>query len=590
MKRYTFVRTFARIVPMVFRAVPVVYPASMLAAILAGVGTGALTMLMQRFFDEVTRYVQGGSTVHAVVRSAVLLGSLAVGLQLFQIVRNFLGGLNFNKLNGAFMRYKHQKSGKLRAESFESTEQLDLIEMTRWSGRSCMSLMFLVVDTLTHHLPYFLYMGVYLAGLNGTLALVIPLVFLPSLVSLLVSVRILDKLEWEAGPQRRQLNHYEACLAGKEYAKETRVLGGLSIGYFGRLFSQTLKSLATLERKTHRKADTVELLLNLVTIAGYGGILYLLFASVLSGEISVGAFAAVFASVDNMFAKMDHAVNLQGRYMTYHIAPAKNFMRFLDLPEQGGEGGTLDALRGIQMENVSFAYPGASAPALDRVTLAIAPGETIALVGENGAGKTTLVRLLTGLFRPTGGTVTVGGLDTADTRPADLYGGVSGVFQDYQRYRLHLRENIVISDMRSREMPEEAAANAGLHVADKRSFPEGFDTMLSREFDGIDLSGGQWQRVAIARGLYRDHEIIVLDEPTAAIDPLEETKVYRQFAEISRDKLAVIVTHRLGSARVADRIVVMDKGRIDDIGTHEELLARDGLYARMYREQAQWYA
>ncbi len=122
-----------------------------------------------------------------------------------------------------------------------------------------------------------------------------------------------------------------------------------------------------------------------------------------------------------------------------------------------------------------------------------------------------------------------------------------------------------------------------------RNFPDGLETMLSREFDGIDLSGGQWQRVAIARGLYRVHNLIVLDEPTAAIDPLEETRVYRQFSEISRGKTAIIVTHRLGSTRIADRIIVMADGRIDDIGTHEQLMQKGGVYAGMYNAQAQWY-
>lgn len=589
MKRYSFARTFLRILPMVFRAVPVVYPASMLAAIAAGLGTGFVTTLMQRFFDMVARYVQGDGTVGTVVRAAAVLGGLTVGLQLFQIVRNFLGGLNYNKLNGAFMHYKHEKSGRLRADSFENTAQLDLIEMARWSGSSCMNLVFLVVDTLTQHLPYFLYMGIYMASLNPMLALVIPLVFVPSLVSLIVNVGVLEKMEWEAAPQRRQLAHYEACMAGREHSKETRVLGVLSMGYFGRLFAKTLKSLATLERTTHRKVQVIETLLNLVTIAGYGGILYLLFSSVMSGAISVGAFAAVFASVDNMFAQMDHAINRQGIYMSYNLAPAKNFLRFLDLPEQEGTPGTFDAAAGIKLENVSYAYPGAANNALENITLSIAPQETIALVGENGAGKTTLVRLLTGLFLPSEGKVVAGGLDTSTARPADLYAGMSAVFQDYQRYQLTLGENIAISDMHSTEGPAAAAVKADLHTEDTRSFPQGLETMLSREFDGVDLSGGQWQRVAIARGLYRDHAVIVLDEPTAAIDPLEETKVYEQFAEISQDKMAVIVTHRLGSARVADRIVVMEGGRIDDIGTHDALLAREGLYARMYREQAQWY-
>jgi len=213
-------------------------------------------------------------------------------------------------------------------------------------------------------------------------------------------------------------------------------------------------------------------------------------------------------------------------------------------------------------------------------------------VGENGAGKTTLVRLMTGLFLPTSGTVRLDGADTRDVSAGSVYRGISGVFQKYQRYKMTLTDNVGISDVGRTDGPvamDAALAKAEVDSGDAGSFPDGLETMLSREFDGVDLSGGQWQRIAIARGFYRAPDMIVLDEPTAAIDPLEETAVYRKFSELSRDKTAVLVTHRLGAARIADRILVMDGGRLTEQGTHEELLLRDGLYARMYRAQAQWY-
>ena len=242
------------------------------------------------------------------------------------------------------------------------------------------------------------------------------------------------------------------------------------------------------------------------------------------------------------------------------------------------------------MENVSFTYWGRENPAIKNVSLNIGPKETIAIVGENGAGKSTLVRLLTGIYRPTEGRVLIGGLDSARTAPSSLYRGISGVFQKVQKYKMTLKENVILS------VPQELTGSSdGTRI--KRVLKEaGFnqddielETMLSPEYGGIDISGGQWQRLAIARGLYRDHEFIVLDEPTAAIDPVEETKIYLQFQEMAQDKCAIVVTHRLGSARLADRIIVMDKGKIIDMGTHEELLSRPGKYADMYAAQAKWY-
>ena len=182
-------------------------------------------------------------------------------------------------------------------------------------------------------------------------------------------------------------------------------------------------------------------------------------------------------------------------------------------------------------------------------------------------------------------------MDTRDINPGESEGRISAVFQNYQKYKMTLAENVLMSD--SGHPIDENRVLQALHKAGLEEsggeFEQGFNTMLSREFGGTDLSGGQWQRLAIARGLYRQHHLIVLDEPTAAIDPLKETEIYQKFAESAKNKTAVIITHRLGSARIADRIVVLQKGRIAEMGTHEELMNRQGIYSEMYYEQAKWY-
>ena len=225
--------------------------------------------------------------------------------------------------------------------------------------------------------------------------------------------------------------------------------------------------------------------------------------------------------------------------------------------------------------------------ALNDITLTIKKGETVAIVGENGAGKSTLVRVLTGLYTPKLGEVYIGGIDTKLAHSNSIFKKVSGVFQHFQRYKMTLAENVSISDTKT--MVDTDRVKLSLKESEFNNEKIKLDTMLSPEFNGVDLSGGQWQRVAIARGIYRKNEFIVLDEPTAAIDPIEEARLYNQFRNLTKGKCAILVTHRLGSVKLAEKIVVMDRGKIKEFGTHEELIAQRGKYYKMWIAQAKWY-
>jgi len=350
-----------------------------------------------------------------------------------------------------------------------------------------------------------------------------------------------------------------------------------------------MRRLGKAEWDKNKKINLIELSSNLVTAAGYAGALFMLVNALISGDITAGAFAAVLASISKLFEWMKELIEEGIGDFAMDLGMAKNFMRFIELPERGGADAEPDFNKGIIAESVSFAYPNAEFASVDNVSLEIKSGETIAVVGANGAGKTTLVLLLMGLYSPMSGTVNLNGMTTSNINSKSLFNSISAVFQNFQRYQMTLDENIKISNYSRVGETDLVLTESGVDFENGDTFPNGKNTMLSREFDGVDLSGGQWQRIAIARGLYRRHNIIVLDEPTAAIDPIEESRIYRKFVDISKGKTAIIVTHRLGSTKIADRVIVMDKGRIINIGAHDALMQNCELYAEMFKAQAVWY-
>lgn len=245
----------------------------------------------------------------------------------------------------------------------------------------------------------------------------------------------------------------------------------------------------------------------------------------------------------------------------------------------------------IRAENVSFRYPGTERAVVDDVSLTLRPGERVAIVGENGAGKSTLVRLLTGLYLPDHGTVTQDGFDTASEAALPLRTAIGAVFQDYVPWQLTARENIGFGDT-SRLDDDTAlgdAAEMGGISELIEELPEGFDAYLGRQFGERDVSGGQWQRIALARAFFRESRFLVLDEPTAALDPIAEQRLFERFARLAAGRTSLMISHRLGPARFADRVIVMEKGRIRETGHHDELMSHDGPYARMFRAQAEWY-
>jgi len=582
-------KVVSRIIPLVLKTMPLTFLLFWIIVILHGAIWGIIAPVNQLLYDALADLAVGSGYL----RQVFIAAAFVTLVMLFQQVLNALHNLfdthiMHPKASGRLAMIIQEKVKKLPAQTFEDKDRLDDIEKASEGKDGAFWIYMTIHDGFFFYGAYFAIMGSFLWRMQPILLFSLVLILLPTLLAQIVETKIQAKLEEESAPIRRQNTHYEDCLIGLKAMKETRLFGAYY--FFKKLYIDTLSLLAQKEWTTQKRVQTMYFGVNAAKAVGWIGIMVLLFHSLVQGHISVGAFAAVFASVGMMFSLMEELLWRVKASFAQDLGKVYNFVRLLDIPTPDKENKEPDFRQGISIKDVSFSYPKAENNAIDGVSITISPGETLALVGENGSGKTTLVKLLCGLYKPNQGQIIIGGRKLIEISDSALHSKTSGVFQNYARYIFNLEENVRISSVNSTHDPSIAMREADVNYADTGTFPQGMDTMLSREYEGVDLSGGQWQRIATARGLYRSHEYIVLDEPTAAIDPIEETRIYKRFAELTKDKVAILVTHRLGSARIANRIAVMDNGKIVEIGTHESLLANKGKYAEMWEAQAESYS
>ena len=414
-----------RLLPMVFAGCPVFFITTNLVAVIHGVSWGVNTFATQLFFDSVTDAVSGRSGIVFVLWMATVLGGALIGSQILNGVHNFMNDALNKKMMGYLGMQINRKASLLDPILYEDPEFLDDINKANEGMANSLGLLFIVCTIFTFYLPYFLFMGIYLFTLKPVLAVSVLLIFIPVAVTQIIRGAVYAKLEDQAAPIRREVEYYERCICDREYFKETRILG--AFGFFKALYRDSLALLGKKVWNAELKTGILELAMRMITLSGYLGVLYLLFTALLSGEISIGAFSAVFASIGFMFGVMEEVICRHiGRLMT-NLGTVRNFIRFLDLPERQGKNMEVDAGKGIVIKNVDFRYPGAKENSLCGINLEVKPGETIAIVGENGAGKTTLVKLMTGLYLPSKGSVLIGGVTAGMFQPGQYTGNLCGI-------------------------------------------------------------------------------------------------------------------------------------------------------------------
>ena len=392
----------------------------------------------------------------------------------------------------------------------------------------------------------------------------------------------------EQSGKRRRLRYLWQLFCTKEPVKEMRTMGfaGFLKEKWVGANVEVVREMEELELKAIRLSAAGVMLKNLSYVANVAIALLLM----VRGGLAVGQFAACLTAFGLLQDNLSMLSEYVARFLQswHHVEEYYDFFRAET--EKEGEEAYRPFQREVELRGVHYRYPGGDRDALDGVDLTIRKGEHVVIVGVNGSGKTTLSKVLTGAYEACSGGVYYDGRDIAGIRKSGLYRDVSLVPQDFVHYHFSLRENICISDFTRREDEERIRGVVqAVGIQELVQGLGGLDAQLGREFGGSELSGGEWQKVAIARGLFRDSGLILLDEPTSALDPLVEYEILTGFLKLIRGKTSVIISHRVGICRHADKVVVMKAGKVVECGGHEELVRAGGEYARIWGEQAKWY-
>ena len=528
----------------------------------------------------------------------ILLVAIRFGVSLLGAVFNqaslYIGQIFNDRLNLHSNYILLKKSAQLDLAHFESAEFYDTLTRAQNSGSNHPVR---VIQTLTGLFGQ----GVTLVSLLGLLLqfnlAIIPLLLFTSLPSFWTSIVYSGRRFWMTRKETesgRLSNYIQQVLTNPEFAKEVRLfnLGQHLLGQWQDIRTDFNRKSAAIASEYARMRGLSGILVNSGFYLAYGWTLI----KTIAGDISVGDFTMYTGAFNQSQQLLPAMLENIARIYESNLYVSQYF-DFLNLqPQVINRPHPLPfpqpIRQGLSLQNVSFTYPGATNPTLRNLNLDIQPGESIALVGLNGAGKTTLLKLLTRLYDVDSGLITIDGIPLPEIKLAELHSKIGVLNQDFARYQLTVQDNIGFGNLAQRENQqriEQAAIDSGADpIVD--SLSKGYQTRLGKMFKGgVELSGGQWQKIGMARAFITDAPILILDEPTAALDAIAEYELFEKFRALTAGKMTFFVSHRFSTVQLADRIVVLENSRIAEVGSHPELMAHNGLYAEMFRKQASSY-
>lgn len=553
----------------------------------------ALLYVGKLIIDQVVLLNRHGGDQHELWKLVMIEFLLAVatdGLnRMISLMDNLLGDLFANYTSMRIMRH----AATLDLEQFEDSVFYDKLERARQQtvGRT------VLLSQVMSQIQDFISMAFLLTGLltlNPWLILLLLISIIPSFMGESYFNSQNYALTRSQTPERRELDYVRYLGASDETAKEVKIFGlsDFIINRFKTLSDKFYADNSKLAVQRSAWGTFFSVLGSAGYYAAYGFIIY----QTVTGKSSVGTLTFLAGSFRQLSSLMENSLN-RFTSVSQGAIYLNDFHEFFEIkPNIKVAASPLPfpnpIKQGFTFENVGFKYHNAESWANRHLNFTLHPGEKIALVGENGAGKTTLVKLLARLYDPTEGRILLDGADLRDYDIAGLRLNLGIIFQDYIRYQMSFSQNIAVGNIDELANTEliRKAAHESLADALAAKLPLGYEQWLGRRFnEGVELSGGEWQKVALARAYMKDAQVLILDEPTAALDARAEYEVFQRFSSLTHGKSAVLISHRFSTARLADRIIVLEKGKILEAGTHQELMANNGRYAELFSLQAAGY-
>ncbi|RNI31456.1 ABC transporter ATP-binding protein [Rufibacter latericius] len=554
----------------------------------------AMLYVGQLIIDEVVRLTQ---TNDKLLGNLLTLVALEFGLAVLSdflnrgiaLIDGLLGDLFANQSSVKLMEH----AAELDLDQFEDSAFYDKLERARRQTLSRTILMSQVLGQMQDILTM-IFLAAGLIAFYPWLLLLLLVAVLPAFLGESHFNERSYSLVHGWTPERRELDYLRQTGASDDTAKEVKIFGlsGFLVDRFRTLSNQFYKDN---EKLAIRRAGWGSVFAALGSAGYYGAYVYLLMQTV-QGQVSLGQLTflsgsfmrlrGLLESVLNRFTSVaEGALYLQDFFDFFELQP--RIRRLASAPPF-----PRPIKHGFTFENVGFQYRNSEKWALRHLNFTLHAGEKLALVGENGAGKTTMVKLLSRLYDPTEGRILLDGIDLREYDPADLRREIGVIFQDFVRFQMSAGTNIAIGRIEEKENQPRIQTSAQQSLADTviAKLPEGYDQVIGRRFNkGVDLSGGEWQKIALGRAYMRDAQLLILDEPTAALDARAEHEVFQRFAELTQGKTAVLISHRFSTVRMADRILVIENGQFVEMGSHEELIAKGTRYAELFRLQAKGY-